>query len=88
VTAGEVGGDCDWGGCGSGSFGGLSAVAAVDAGFAGETAGDSTGAAAWVSPRDTEGGTRVGFSATAAGDGFCTTEAGVGFSTSGFDGDV
>ena len=71
-----------------GGFGGLSAIAPGDVGFAGETAGNATGAGDWVSPRDTEGATTVGFSATAAGDGFCTTGGGVGFSATDVGGEV
>lgn len=89
VTAGEVGGDCGrGGGCGSGGFGGLSAVAAIDAGFAGKTAGPSIGSAAWVSPRDTERATTVGFSATAGGDDFSASGADIGLPATGFGGEL
>ena len=88
MTAGGVG-DCGWGGGSrSGGFGGLSAIAPGDAGFAGEPAGNSTGATTWVSPRDTEGGTAVGFSGTAGGDGFSATGGDVGFPATGFGGEV
>jgi hypothetical protein len=87
VTTGGVDGNCGWAGdIGSGDFGGLSAVAAVDAGFAGETAGGSTGAAAWMSPRNAVDGTED-VSATAGGDCFCAT-GGVGFSATSFGDEV
>jgi len=92
VSSTSSGNRCDSSnGCGfgwdSGGFGGLSGIAGGNAGSAGETAGNSAGAAAPVSLRDAEGGTGVGFSATAGGDGFSATRDRVGFSATGFGGD-
>jgi hypothetical protein len=85
VTAGKVGGGCAWGGgIGSGGFGGLSADASGDAGFAGVSTGDSTGAAVWVLLRTAKGATTAGFSATAAGEAFSVIGGDVSVLATGF----